>query len=370
MLRCFLKDADAEKHTNAMVRNSSGIRKHMRRLAFSIVDCMEHATEIRGSSKRISKVILSMQSFGLQQSISGDGYSQPLQERREMQKTFSNDNENNLVGLEKNVKTLVHYLVEEDCIRVISITRMGGIEYNVVNKYNPDQKVILTSRNEDVAIRADPTYVTFKPQGFTHEESWKLSQKIAFPKNEVDEFSADKEMGEICKEMIKHCEGLPLPIKVRPEDANYTVDVLTRCMVSRDGAGKKKSKLVPFKQRGEPVVVSNIFISEFKQCNVVELKRKVACEISSAEELTLTELMFSGVFKEAKVEEHNQIDIDLESFVHSFRPDIMEAVYAWAKGSKFYEIMEIACVFEGSMIRAIRRMEEVLQQLIVVAKNP
>ncbi|KAF3579083.1 hypothetical protein DY000_02031275 [Brassica cretica] len=42
--------------------------------------------------------------------------------------------------------------------------------------------------------------------------------------------------------------------------------------------------------------------------------------------------MFSGVFKEAKV------DIDFESFVHSFRPDIMEAVYAWAKGSKFYEI--------------------------------
>lgn len=37
--------------------------------------------------------------------------------------------------------------------------------------------------------------------------------------------------------------------------------------------------------------------------NVVELKGKVACEISSAEELTLTELMFSGIFKEAKVEE-------------------------------------------------------------------
>ena len=35
----------------------------------------------------------------------------------------------------------------------------------------------------------------------------------------------------------------------------------------------------------------------------MELKGKVACEISSAEELTLTELMFSGVFKEAKVEE-------------------------------------------------------------------
>ncbi|KAL0888991.1 hypothetical protein Bca101_012974 [Brassica carinata] len=133
--------------------------------------------------------------------------------------------------------------------------------------------------------------------------------------------------------------------------------------------------------------------------------------ISSAEELTLTELMFSGVFKEAKVEElvsllscfvwrgrlpdaakpkeldllfiqlqdtarrvaerhlACKVDIDVESFVHSFRRDIMEAVYAWAKGSKFYEIMEITRVFEGSLIRAIRRMEEVLQQLIVAAKS-
>ncbi|KAM7278486.1 hypothetical protein ACFE04_005620 [Oxalis oulophora] len=145
---------------------------------------------------------------------------------------------------------------------------------------------------------------------------------------------------------------------------------------------------------------------------VVELKGKVACEISSAEELTLTELMFNGVFKDIKVEEmvallsclvwqeklkdaakpreelellfaqlqdtarrvanlqlECKVQIDVESFVNSFRPDIMEAVYAWAKGSKFYEIMEITQVFEGSLIRAIRRLEEVLQQLILAAKS-
>lgn len=33
------------------------------------------------------------------------------------------------------------------------------------------------------------------------------------------------------------------------------------------------------------------------------MKGKVACEISSAEELTLTELMFNGVLKDVKVEE-------------------------------------------------------------------
>lgn len=35
----------------------------------------------------------------------------------------------------------------------------------------------------------------------------------------------------------------------------------------------------------------------------MQLKGKVACEISSADELTLTELMFNGVFKDIKVEE-------------------------------------------------------------------
>ncbi|VFQ89627.1 unnamed protein product [Cuscuta campestris] len=146
--------------------------------------------------------------------------------------------------------------------------------------------------------------------------------------------------------------------------------------------------------------------------DVVELKGKVACEISSADELTLTELMFNGIFKEVKVEEmvsllscfvwreklndaqkpcdelallvtqlqetarrvakvqlECKVEIDVEKFVSSFRPDIMEAIYAWAKGSKFYDIMEFTHVFEGSLIRAIRRLEEVLQQLIQAAQS-
>ncbi|KAI3883950.1 hypothetical protein MKW92_021381 [Papaver armeniacum] len=148
------------------------------------------------------------------------------------------------------------------------------------------------------------------------------------------------------------------------------------------------------------------------RAGVVELKGKVACEITSADELTLTELMFKGVFNRATVEEDDffaivfcvegktsgcpkpregldllftelqetartvanaqlncKVPIDIEGFVNSFRPDIMEVVYAWAKGSKFYEIMEIAQVFEGSLIRAIRRLEEVLQQLTEAAKS-
>lgn len=45
---------------------------------------------------------------------------------------------------------------------------------------------------------------------------------------------------------------------------------------------------------------------------MVELKGKVACEITSADELTLTELMFSGAFKDISVE---QMVALLSSFV-------------------------------------------------------
>eukprot|EP00252_Welwitschia_mirabilis_P012037 TRINITY_DN2676_c0_g1_i1.p1 TRINITY_DN2676_c0_g1~~TRINITY_DN2676_c0_g1_i1.p1 ORF type:complete len:884 (-),score=205.74 TRINITY_DN2676_c0_g1_i1:262-2913(-) len=146
--------------------------------------------------------------------------------------------------------------------------------------------------------------------------------------------------------------------------------------------------------------------------DVVELKGKVACELSSADELTLTELVFSGIFKEITIEQmtallscfvwqeklkekkrlredldnllsqlHDiarrigkvqlecKVQIDVEAYVNSFHPDIMEAVYQWTRGAKFFQIMQITEVFEGSLIRAIRRLEEVLQQLILASKS-
>ncbi|XP_024395394.1 DExH-box ATP-dependent RNA helicase DExH9 [Physcomitrium patens] len=144
---------------------------------------------------------------------------------------------------------------------------------------------------------------------------------------------------------------------------------------------------------------------------VVELKGRVACEISSADELVLTELMFGGVFNDSTVEQivallsclvwqeklksmaklpeelagiyaqlrevarrvgkvqvECKMAVDVEEYVNSFRPDIMELVYAWCKGAKFIDVMKLAQVFEGSLIRALRRLEEVLQQLLLAAR--
>lgn len=49
----------------------------------------------------------------------------------------------------------------------------------------------------------------------------------------------------------------------KPEDSNYTVDVLTRCVVSTNGVAKKTLKIVPLKEPGEPGVVS-VSISQVK----------------------------------------------------------------------------------------------------------
>ncbi|XP_018440323.2 probable disease resistance protein At1g59620 [Raphanus sativus] len=80
---------------------------------------------------------------------------------------------------------------------------------------NKGWKVLFTSRNEEVALHADRQCVTFKPECLTSEESWDLFQRIAFPIKDTVEFKIDEvNMKEIGMEMLKHCGGLPLAIKV------------------------------------------------------------------------------------------------------------------------------------------------------------
>jgi ATP-dependent RNA helicase DOB1 len=57
------------------------------------------------------------------------------------------------------------------------------------------------------------------------------------------------------------------------------------------------------------------------------------------------------------------ITIDENAYMNSFNPILIEVTYAWAAGQKFIEICKISDVFEGSIIRSLRRLEELLRQL-------
>ncbi|ORY56993.1 rRNA-processing arch domain-containing protein [Pseudomassariella vexata] len=146
--------------------------------------------------------------------------------------------------------------------------------------------------------------------------------------------------------------------------------------------------------------------------DVVQMKARVACEISSTEghELVLSELLFNRFFNEmspevcaaalscfifdekleatalkdelakpyaqikaqakivAKVGQESKMEINEEDYVASLKWELMETVYAWANGRPFAEICKMTNAYEGSLIRLFRRLEELLRQMAQAGK--
>lgn len=116
------------------------------------------------------------------------------------------------------------------------------------------------------------------------------------------------------------------------------------------------------------------------ESDVVQLKARVACEISTGDELLLTELLFNGFFNElasetcaallscfvfdekqeaqplkedlakpyrkiqrqarivAKVAQESKLALNEEEYVQSFKYQLVEVVHSWAQGRSFAEI--------------------------------
>jgi len=147
---------------------------------------------------------------------------------------------------------------------------------------------------------------------------------------------------------------------------------------------------------------------------VIQTKGRTACEINTADELVVTELIFTGVFKSLTVEQsvallstmtfgepikddevtkgmksfllnpyyklqevaktvaQTQIscnlEVDEDEFLNKFNPAMMDAVFAWCKGVKFLDVQKLTNSFEGTTIRTLRRLEELVRQITSAAK--
>lgn len=60
----------------------------------------------------------------------------------------------------------------------------------------------------------------------------------------------------------------------------------------------------------------------------------------------------SLVFQESarrigKVSEEAKLQVDVETYVESFKPHIMDVVFAWANGASFSQICKMTDAFEG-----------------------
>lgn len=145
--------------------------------------------------------------------------------------------------------------------------------------------------------------------------------------------------------------------------------------------------------------------------DIVELKGRVACEISSGDELVITELVFNGnfstlspeqcaallscfVFDEktreepvlgpdlkipyesmievvkrvAQVSKQSKLDINPEEYIAKFKMELMDVVYQWCKGATFAQICRMTDVYEGSLVRLFRRLEELILQVAEASK--
>ncbi|CAK7219412.1 ATP-dependent RNA helicase mtr4 [Sporothrix curviconia] len=146
--------------------------------------------------------------------------------------------------------------------------------------------------------------------------------------------------------------------------------------------------------------------------DVVQLKARVACQISSTEghELLLSELLFNRFFNDlspevvasvmtcflfdekveapdlkedlakplreikaqakiiAKVSQESKLDVNEEEYVASLKWQLMETVLAWAKGASFADICKMTNAYEGSLVRLFRRLEELLRQMAEAGK--
>lgn len=145
--------------------------------------------------------------------------------------------------------------------------------------------------------------------------------------------------------------------------------------------------------------------------DVIEVKGRVACELTSGDELLLTELLFNGVFNDLSIHQINallscficeeksdqvsklseelqqplktlrelakriasvsieaKLQMDEIAYLDKFRPELMDVVYSWSKGASFSQVCKMTDIFEGSIIRCMRRLEELLRQMCQAAK--
>jgi ATP-dependent RNA helicase DOB1 len=70
----------------------------------------------------------------------------------------------------------------------------------------------------------------------------------------------------------------------------------------------------------------------------------------------------------ATVSKECKLDVEIDEYVESLKPFLMDVMNAWVSGASFAKICAMTSIFEGNIIRHIRRLEELLRQMSCAAK--
>ncbi|CAA3025379.1 putative disease resistance protein At1g50180 [Olea europaea var. sylvestris] len=121
---------------------------------------------------------------------------------------------------EELVKALHDVQLKKKCLVVLddiwSIQAWDSLKPAFPNTRNgAGSKILLTTRNGEVASHVYPSGFRYEPRCLSSEESWELLRKKAFPRRQdIPEYAIEPEMETLGKEMVARCCGLPLAILV------------------------------------------------------------------------------------------------------------------------------------------------------------
>ncbi|CAI9770881.1 unnamed protein product [Fraxinus pennsylvanica] len=336
LMRSFLKDADAQqdaderlqkwisevreaaydiednilvfvavKNKSRRYRNSKNLLKKMGCFFREIITTHKVGSHISDIKNKIISLTTSLQTYGIKP-INNQGENPGFDDARirDLRRSYSHVVEEDFVGLQGDIKTLVAHLIDEQKDRVISIYGMGGlgkttiarkvygerdvrrhfdgfawtcvsqlwdkkdILQGILIKLIPEErddilgmrdeelvrelhdvqlkkkclvvlddiwsiqawdslksafpnttgagsKILLTTRNREVASYVYPSGFLYEPRVLNNEESWELLRKKAFPRRrDIAEYVIEPEMETLGKDMVARCCGLPLAILV------------------------------------------------------------------------------------------------------------------------------------------------------------
>ncbi|KAF2843133.1 antiviral helicase [Patellaria atrata CBS 101060] len=283
-----------------------------------------------------------------------------------------------------------------------SIVRLSDVECVTRTSIKcPQPQKISKDRQEALKVAEDQLIPLCKSWKYTDwdELDWRLIKELSF-RNILDERSreADKAQSRECLRCPKFQQHFAMQ-----HDEWLIKENITQL---RQLMSDQNLQLLPDYEQRISVLKDLGFIDEKSR---VELKGKVACEIHSADELVLTELVLENVLAEYEPEEivallsafvfQEKTDItptlnaalergqakiveisekvnsiqtlhqvilsadDSNDFVSRPRFGMVEVVYEWARGMSFNRITDLTDVMEGTIVRVITRLDETCREV-------
>ncbi|XP_022659968.1 superkiller viralicidic activity 2-like 2 isoform X2 [Varroa destructor] len=223
------------------------------------------------------------------------------------------------------------------------------------------------------------------------------------------------------KELVKQIAALKERLRSLPLHTEPGLDALYKAYSAKQQVAEQVKQCKADIRKGKSLLQMDELkcrkrvLRRLGYCNnadIIDVKGRIACEISTADELLLTEMIFNNIFNNlnpaqcnavlsclvfqeksnempklteelmqplrlmqdmarriAQVSRDSKLELDEDDYIDQFKPHLMDVVFGWSKGASFGQICKMTDAFEGSIIRCVRRLEELLRQMVQAAKS-